>query len=88
MILLAHILIALSSIFFTGFTSFFPSKKKLTISYISVMATIATGAYLIVSRPSHMVTTCFEGLLYIGVVTVGIIIAQKRLSPSPTENQR
>lgn len=78
--ILLHVLIALFSIFFTGLTSFFPSKTKLTISYIFVMLTIATGTYLIIMMPAHMITTCFEGLLYIGVVTVGIVIAQRRLA--------
>jgi hypothetical protein len=82
MFILLHVLIALSSVGFTGYTSFFPSKNKITFSYALVALTIGTGTYLIISRPAHMIATCFEGLVYIGVVTIGIIFAQRKLASS------
>lgn len=80
MIIALHVLIALSSIILTGITSFSPSKLKLTLSYVLVGMTIASGTYLIITMPAHMISTCFEGLLYIGVVTVGLIFAQRKLA--------
>ncbi len=80
MLVIAHVFIALASVICTGYTSFFPSKTKLAVSYGLVALTIASGSYLIFTKPAHMIATCFEGLLYIGVVTIGIIFAQKKLA--------
>lgn len=78
--LLLHILIALSSVIFTAYTSFTPSKAKLQKAYALVGLTLATGTYLIATKPVHMVQTCITGLVYIGLVTVGLIYARQRLA--------
>ena len=80
MILITHILIALASIGFTTYLYFSPSKKKLYVSYSLVGLTIATGTYLIITMPAHMVQTCIEGLAYLAIVSVGILLAQKKLA--------
>lgn len=77
--LIFHILIALSSIFYTGFAYVFPSKKKINISYALILSTIATGTYLIVLNQSHMISACITGIIYLGVVSVGILFARKKL---------
>jgi hypothetical protein len=78
--LLVHILIAISSLIYSGYVFFKPSKKKINIAYALVAATIATGTYLVVLMPSHMVSACISGLVYLAAVSVGIVFANKKLA--------
>jgi hypothetical protein len=78
--LIVHILVALTSLIVAGLNAFFPSLKKLRLTYGLVFATLGTGTYLIVTTPSHMLTTCMEGLIYIGVVTTAIVYSTNKLS--------
>jgi hypothetical protein len=83
MIILLHVLIALASMAFTTYLYVSPSKNKLYVAYGLVGLTLASGTYLIVSAPAHMVQSCVMGLVYLAVVSVGIIAARKKLA-SPT----
>lgn len=77
--LLFHIVIALSGIAYATFTFFKPSKVKMYASCALTVATIATGTYLIVIKPSHMVQACFMGLVILSYVTVMLIGAHVKL---------
>lgn len=80
MILVLHIAIALTNLIQTGFLLFAPSQKKLTSTYVLLGGTIASGTYLIVTKPAHMMQTCVEGLLFIGFTVGGIVVAKRRLA--------
>ena len=80
MILLFHIVIALSSLVSTGLAFFYPSRAKLQVSYALVAMTLFTGFYLVISKPAHMTQTCAEGLVYLAVVAFGIISARHKLA--------
>lgn len=81
MVLLIHIIIAFSSIVYTFFAFFNPSKSKLYISYAFVAMTIATGTYLTVTIPSsHLTSVCMTGLIYLGIVTPTLILTRNRLA--------
>jgi len=80
MVLLLHILIALSSIAAATVAFFYPSKNKLTISYALVAATIASGTYLVVINPAHLAQACTTGLIYLGAVSVAIASARHKLA--------
>ncbi len=80
MILLAHIIIALVSLGSTTYAFFHPTRLTLRISYLLVALTVATGTYLILMSPAHMLQTCTTGLVYLGVVTLGILAARQRLA--------
>jgi hypothetical protein len=80
MILVTHILIALSSVIFTTYLLLRPTEVKLYSSYVLVAATIASGVYLTVINPASMLRTCTTGLVYVVIVTAGIAIARKRLA--------
>ena len=79
MILLTHILIAISSIIYTTLLVIRPSQTKLRTSYILIAATLASGTYLTVLDPVHMLQTCTTGLVYIVVVSAGVFIARRQL---------
>jgi hypothetical protein len=79
MLLIIHITIALSSLIATGLAFFVPTNGKLRASYSLVGLTVASGTVLIVARPTHLVQSCTTGLLYLGLVFTGIILARQKL---------
>lgn len=77
--ILAHVIIALASLALTGYVFVRPSQNKLYISYAFVAATLVTGFSLVLSKPSHMVQSCVMGLVYLALVSYGIVAARNKL---------
>jgi hypothetical protein len=82
MILPLHITIALLSVIYTAYVYFAPSKRKLRVSYTLVALTVASGTWLVVANPAHMVQSCITGLTYLGVIFFGIALARHKLADS------
>ncbi|HEU4913798.1 MAG TPA: hypothetical protein VFT16_00120 [Candidatus Saccharimonadales bacterium] len=80
MILVIHITAALASIGSAAYVFFDPSRKSLLFNYGLVMATAATGMYMIVTQPVHILQTCLSGILYIGFVSTVLLLASRRLA--------
>jgi hypothetical protein len=80
MAILLHVLIAFSSLVYTGLTFLQPSKCKLFVSYIFVVLTLGTGFGLVVAKPLHMVESCMVGLIYLGTVSIGMFFARRKLA--------
>ncbi len=78
MIVLLHVLIALSSIAFTTYLYFRPSKHKFYASYGLIAATLASGSYLVISTHSPMLSSCMTGLAYLLIVTAELVAAHYR----------
>lgn len=85
MILPLHIAIALTSVVYTALVYFAPSEGKLKVSYTLVVLTVASGTWLVVANPAHMVQSCISGLVYLGVMFFGIALARHKLA-AETEN--
>ncbi len=85
MILLAHIVIALASIGLATNTWFRPSRTKLRANYGLIAATVASGTYLLVSKPSHMLETCTLGLAYILATGTTVALAHRKLANQKIE---
>ena len=79
MIILIHVIIALASIVIASFAFFKPTMKKLITSYGFIFATIATGTYLLISFPSHILQSCLTGLVYLMVVSAATVATHVRL---------
>lgn len=86
MIILTHIIIALASMGIATYTFFRPSVKKLFVSYGFIIATVATGTYLLMSAPGHIVESCLMGLFYVTVTSLATIAAHIRLAQFAKEN--
>lgn len=82
MLLIAHIIIALASLGFTAYTLVTPTANKLNTSYAFVALTLVSGTALVVSAPAHLAQACVSGLIYTGIVLVGIKLARGRLTTS------
>lgn len=80
MMILLHILIALSSLAVATGVYFKPSQSAVYVSYGLLTATIATGTVLIISSGSHMLESCLMGLAYCGVVSVLTLKARNKLA--------
>lgn len=85
MILLFHIFVAISSLVLSGITYLRPTKSKLHISYGLVVVTFITGFYMVFSKPVHILNTCITGLVYLGIVSMAIFSAQRKLRLSANE---
>lgn len=86
MAILVHVIIALSGLLFTTYTFARPSDKKIKVTYGFIAATFASGFYLVVTMPAHMVSACISGLSYLGVMTFGILMARYRLAYANKRN--
>ena len=86
MLVLVHVIIALSGLVSTGISFFSPSKSKINISYALVVATIVSGTALVIIKNANLVSACITGLLYLGVALSGIIAAQRKLAKETSEN--
>jgi len=79
MIVLIHVIIALASIGVASFTFFKPSIQRLLVSYGFIVATVGSGAYLIVSMSSDILRSCLTGLFYLTVVSIVTIATHIRV---------
>lgn len=80
MLLLTHIIIALSSIATTTYLAFSPSKTKFYVSYVLIGLTLATGTILVISLHAPMLKTCLSGLAYLAVALGGVVVGYRRFA--------
>ncbi|MDB5161150.1 MAG: hypothetical protein JWO96_530 [Candidatus Saccharibacteria bacterium] len=85
MIVLLHVLIALTSVAFSTYLYISPSVTKLKSSYGLVASTLISGTYLVVSTKAHMLQACMTGLLYCGFVFAAIAAARRKLAVQVSE---
>jgi hypothetical protein len=76
---LLHVLIACLSLTIGIIVFFRPSRQGLGISYGLIAATIASGTYLALSKPAHMLETCLMGLVYTLAISLATVATQHRL---------
>jgi hypothetical protein len=77
--ILIHVIIALASVAIASFTFFKPSIKKLVASYGFILATVASGTYLIVASSGSILRSCLTGLFYVTVVSIITIATHVRV---------
>ncbi len=80
MILLIHIVIALSSIGLTTALAFWPSQTKLRLSAGMITLTLASGTYLVISTHSPLLSSCMTGLAYLAIALAGVTVGYRRLA--------
>lgn len=79
-LLISHIIIAVSTPLYTVYIFFRPSDKALTISYVLLGLTIASGTTLVILKPVNMTRTCVEGLVYMAVILAGVYAVKHKLA--------
>ncbi len=86
MILLTHILIALSSLVVASIALIVPSRKKLQASYILAVLTLVSGTVLVVSAHAQIMSACLSGIAYLAVISVMIYGASRKLAAVLSKN--
>jgi hypothetical protein len=79
MIVFIHVLLALTSLVFSGLTYFSPSKNRLKISYALIASTLASGTYLVISLHTNIFSACISGLAYLAFVTSATIFTYRKV---------
>jgi hypothetical protein len=78
MVLILHIICALSSIGLTTYAFLSPSESKIKISQTLMAMTLGSGTYLVLSTKANMVSACISGIAYTIFVSFGIYSASKK----------
>lgn len=79
MVVLLHVLVALSSIAFTALLIISPSKFRLKISYGLVAATLGSGTYLAAFYPNHLAQACLSGIAYVSFITIFTTVTRRKV---------
>lgn len=85
MIILIHVLIALSSIVSTAVSFVSPSSKKLKTSYVLIASTLLSGIYLVASAQASLLRTCVSGLLFVTATSIVTHYSRNKLSLLATQ---
>lgn len=86
MILIIHILIALTSIAYSSYLYFDPQPSKFKPAYWLLGGTVSSGSILVITTGTNILKTCLTGLAYIGFVLTVIILAKKKLAKETARN--
>ncbi len=70
MLILTHIILALSALALSVTAVFLPSKNKLRVSYGLAAGTLSSGALLIIINNASVLRTCLTGILFFGIVSI------------------
>lgn len=79
MILLMHILIALTSTVVATGTFLKPTTRRLAVSYGFIVATVGSGGYLIVTSSESILHSCLVGLVYVTAISIVTIATHARV---------
>lgn len=80
MLLITHIIIALSGLAFAGAAYMRPSHTKINASFGLLASTILSGILLIVIANASIIHTCVMGLTFTAIMYAGIAAAKHKLS--------
>jgi hypothetical protein len=80
MIVLIHVVIAMSSIVLATVGLFKPSKTKLRINYALITMTVVSGTIVCLTYHAGLLKACSDGLIYLAVVMSGVLVTNRRLA--------
>lgn len=88
MILILHILIALSSVGFATYTFGRPTRSKLYVAFGLVGSTLVSGFYLTMIHPTHMAEACIMGITYVCAVSYLLLTTARKLARETVDRSR
>lgn len=77
--LIIHIIIAISSILLSTASWFKVSHRLLNININLVFLTLFTGVLLVFSNSANLAPACLSGILYLSIVSFNLYFAHKKL---------
>lgn len=79
MLILTHVILALSALALSAGANLRPSKNKLKISYGLAAGTLTSGVLLIVLNNVSIIRTCVTGIVFFGLVTFLNELARRKM---------
>lgn len=86
MLIIAHVVLALSALGVSTAGFFKPSQNRLRVSYSLAAGTLGSGVLLIVIAQASILRTCLSGILFFSIVSLLNELARRRLVPQNQEN--
>lgn len=80
MLIVLHVIAALSSLVATTFAVVWPSARNLRVGVWLTAFTTASGTILIALNHTHMLSACASGLTYLGFALSGLLVSRHRLA--------
>lgn len=80
MIILIHVLIALSSVLFSALSFINPTRLKLKTSYALIASTLISGTFLVVSAQASLLRTCVSGLVFVTATSIVTYFSRNKLA--------
>ncbi len=80
MLILIHVILALSALALSAFNNFKPQADRLKASYGLAAGTLTSGILLIVFSHASIIRTCLTGIAFFGIVSVLNETARRRLA--------
>jgi hypothetical protein len=80
MLILAHVFVAFASVAWVTHLYLHPSRRRLHAAYGLIAVTLMSGTYLVVSTGSPLLSSCVTGIMYLGLVSIGLYASARRLS--------
>lgn len=84
MLILVHVVLALSALVLSAAANFMPSSRKLRASYGLAAGTLTSGLLLIVINHASVLRTCLTGIVFFGIVSILNETARQKLVPEET----
>lgn len=80
MILVFHVLAAVTSLLAAGALYLAPSKNKLHLTYLLTGCMLTSGTYLVIQSSSHLLQACIMGLGMLSVIAFAVMRAHSKLA--------
>ena len=87
MLLILHIVIALAGIGSSAYLFVHPTREVLRQTYTLVTGTLLSGTYLVISTSAKLSHACQSGLVYLAIVSVGIVYAHRKLAVAKNDSR-
>jgi uncharacterized membrane protein YozB (DUF420 family) len=85
MLLILHITLALAALAISTLALFSPSSRKLNVTYILTILTLASAGGLVVFQHASIGRTCMTAFVYLAIVGINAFIVRKKLAHEETK---
>lgn len=79
-VLIGHIIIAVSGLVVATVSLVNLSQKMINLSYVFTVGTLASGTALVIAAPESLLKSCLSGLLYLAAILCLTALAKYRLA--------
>jgi hypothetical protein len=79
-LIILHLIVAFGGIVASTAAAIAPTHNKIRLTYSLIGLTLLSGTILVVSSHSALLPSCLTGLLYLGISTSGLAIAEFKLN--------